>query len=531
MFIDSRKLNNNSVVRTGICIIGAGAAGISLAREMYNSGTDVCLLESGGMEKDEEIQSLGIESKNPDHPYTISSGDRFFGGSTNHWGGNCAPLDPVDFDKRPYVPHASWPITYSDIRPYFKRVQELCQLGEYNYEPDYWELENPEFDKGVVPVFSNSENRKIFQRNPLRFGKVYRDFIRNKKSNINVYLYATALKLVTNKNGNHVKRVSAGTIEGKKFHIEARYFVLAGGIQNARILLLSDDVVPGGIGNTYDVVGRYFMGHLNFKHGFLVERPPYRNFSNYSLPGDLNIKSRNHVKIFSTFQIPPEQQKENKIMNYVAMIARVPHRMHGDEYIHNRIDQLKSRLNRKGSNIFYSRLPQQDCHADNFQLVKRDSKFQFPRINLIRNWVEQAPEPGNRVLLASDTDRLGLRRIRLEWSFGNLEKRTLKTSHMLLDQLFLRSGIGRVYSDFQDENTDWSQVNIDFSHYMGTTRMSETSRSGVVDKNCKVHEVDNLYISGGSVLPTAGASMVTFNLLALTLRLGDHLKQLLSRNA
>lgn len=527
MFIDTRTLENRSIIKTQICIIGAGAAGITLAKEFYDKDYDVSLIESGGLERNEKIETLAEESGYGENLYNISSGSRFFGGSTNDWGGNSAPFDPVDFESRPYVPNASWPIPYAELEKYYLRTQKLCQLGQYKYEANAWDSSEPDFSKRFVPLFGNLTINKVFQRNSLRFGKIYRQFAEEKNSNIKAYLYATALSLDANPTGETIDRIHLGTLEGKRFTIEAKIFILAGGIQNARLLLLSNNVHSKGLGNKYDTVGRYFMGHLYFHSGLLIERPPYRDLSLYGLPGDLGFKAKKQTRFFATFQIPEYLQKKEEILNYVAMISPLPVQSNQNNYLYAHLQELKSNWNNIGNTIFRYSNPVKSCQLSKYQPHNSKNKIHIPHVYVIRNWVEQAPEPNNRVILSDEYDAFGLRKPQLKWSVGKLEKRTLLKAHKILDQAFQNSGVGRVASSFPETDADWSHEPLSFAHYMGSTRMSDNPRKGVVDKNCKVHGINNLYIAGGSVMPTGGATMVTYNLLALTLRLGDYLKSLL----
>src|SRR5262245_42945466 len=141
MHIDGRSVPPDTTLTADLCIIGAGAAGISLALELAGMAISVLLLESGGFDPEPQTQALtkGEVVGLPTFPLEISR-LRFFGGSTGHWGGFCRAFDALDFEERPWVRHSGWPITLADVAPYYDRAQELCQIGPPDYEPDEWDL-------------------------------------------------------------------------------------------------------------------------------------------------------------------------------------------------------------------------------------------------------------------------------------------------------------------------------------------------------------------------------------------------------
>ncbi|MGH2359600.1 MAG: hypothetical protein ACRDGM_03545, partial [bacterium] len=134
MLIDARTIPHGKVIHTDLCIVGAGAAGITLARDFIGQRFRVCLLESGGLEFDEDTQSL-YDGEIVGLPYTAlkAARVRYFGGTTSHWGGWCRPLDEIDFETRDWVPHSGWPFSKSHLDPYYERAQSIFQLGRFRY--------------------------------------------------------------------------------------------------------------------------------------------------------------------------------------------------------------------------------------------------------------------------------------------------------------------------------------------------------------------------------------------------------------
>jgi choline dehydrogenase-like flavoprotein len=140
--------------------------------------------------------------------------------------------------------------------------------------------------------------------------------------------------------------------------------------------------------------------------------------------------------------------------------------------------------------------------------------------------VEQVPDPQSRITLSVDRDALGLQKVRADWRLGEAVRQTSATFTRLLAAEFARLGIGRCQLRpwLQDTSIPVSTYMPDYMHYIGTTRMAEDPREGVVDANCAVHGMHNLYAAGSSVFSTAGHAHPTFSIVALALRLADHLK-------
>ena len=169
MFVDARSVSENTVVEYDICIIGAGAAGITLAREFIGQEFRVCLLESGGLEFDAATQSL-YKGKNTG-PVKIELDEermRYFGGTTNLWGGCCRPLDEEDFEERDWVPNSGWPFRRAELEPYYKRAHKLCQLGPFNYDIDAWNSNDKNSDDKncFIPLNNGRLVTKFFQLVP-----------------------------------------------------------------------------------------------------------------------------------------------------------------------------------------------------------------------------------------------------------------------------------------------------------------------------------------------------------------------------
>ena len=277
MIIDARSVSPGTIIDTELCIIGAGAAGITLARECIGASFRVVLLESGGTNLDPGTQDL-YEGRSVGDPFADLMMDRlrFLGGSTNHWGGWCLPFEAIDFEPRgDEFPYHGWPFSKAQLDPWYARAQEACQLGPYDYRPSRWGVPP---DKVPPPFAGPDFEVRILQENPLRFGPTYAPEFR-RAPRVTVYLYADAVHLDAGETEAEVGTLAVKTLSGNAFTVRARFYVLAtGGIENARLLLASGREDGKGLGNAHDLVGRFFMTHLAYSGGTIVPADPHMNF-------------------------------------------------------------------------------------------------------------------------------------------------------------------------------------------------------------------------------------------------------------
>ncbi|HVX51618.1 MAG TPA: GMC family oxidoreductase [Chitinophagaceae bacterium] len=504
MHIDARNIEDNSVIEGDICIVGAGAAGISMALDWMNTPYKVILLEGGGFDYDPQVQDL-YAGKTTGQKYfpLVSCRLHYFGGTTGHWAGYCSPFDEIDFKKRDWIPLSGWPITRKDLDQYYAKAQPLVDLGPYDYSVEYWQKQFSNY----IPLNINSGViwNKMWQFSPpTRFGTKYRDTI-VKAKNIHLYTYANVVDITANSNVTAIDHVTVKNFAGKQHTVKAKQFVLACcSIQNARILLASNKQATKGLGNDNDNVGRHFMEHIEIKSGELwLDKPD-------SL--DLYMNDFVTTKARAELAVTAEKQEEYKILNGTMSLSPLQEAKHFKSMIESWSNDVK-----KNEQLFKSF----DDSAKKTPGKKTTNSFElFTRI-------EQAPNPDSRVTLDTEKDALGMPRAQLHWVLTQLEKRSIRKIHELIGQEVGKTGAGRVKLleylwDEKDES--WPRFTGGGWHHMGTTRMSDNPKTGVVDANCKVHGIANLHIAGASCYATAAAPNPTLTVIALTLRLSNHLK-------
>jgi len=494
MLIDCRELNNNQLISCDLCIVGAGAAGITVARSFLTSGYTVCLMESGRFKPGRETQGLykGWTEFN-DEPksdaYLHGSRLRYFGGSTNHWAGLCRILDPIDFRKRDWVEHSGWPIDESDIKPYYTKAAEIVEIEPFkDYDNEATDCSD---DRAVID--SDSICSKIFHiSTPTRFGRKYRKELVD-ADNVNVCINANVLRISLNENGDSVEHVTCGTLTGIRFNVAAKYFILStGGIENARILLLSNKIQKNGIGNSHDQVGRYFMEHPQYPHAAnIVFTGNSEKLSKYD-------RSKN-TKSFAVLGFTDQMQQKNRLLNTAIQIVT---------------SQKNSRKVLDAGDVIRF-----------FDILRTGrSSNEGPYFAQMLMISELNPDPNNRVFLDDEVDRLGLRRARLKLRLTKQHISTITKSIRLFATELAKESNGRLRIDFREDDPTRRGYYFPANHHAGTTRMSESPKYGVVDSDCKIHGISNLFVAGSSVFPTAGFANPTFTIVALALRLSDHIR-------
>lgn len=522
MFVDARTLRDGMRLDADVCVIGAGAAGITIARELAGSTLRVCVLESGDFAPEAATQAL-YAGQNAGVPYYELDALRlrYFGGTTNHWAGVSRPLEPMDFEPRSWVPRSGWPFTLAHLEPFYRRAHEICELGAYDYDA-------AAIEQAATCLRLDPERlwTAIYRRSrPTRFGPTYRDQL-DRAANVDVYLNANAVELVTVESGRALDRVRVRTLTGVELDVHARALVLAtGAIENARLLLASNTQQRAGLGNGNDVVGRYFMEHVRAPSALLLPAAPASVPPFY--PADAPLRGGTNMgRAFLAF--PPETLEREQMLNLRAGFDPA----YGLEALRGTSEAVESvySLMRSVTGDFATHdVGNIARNPDDVLMYAYRRLFRPPRIQAywIINQVEHAPNPDSRVQLIAERDALGTPRAQLAWRLTGLERATVRRSVRLLAEELGRAGIGRVQALVEDPQSGWPSVHDGLRgawHQMGTTRMHRDPRYGVVDEHCCVHGIDNLYVAGSSVFPTSGYTNPTLTIVALAIRMADRLK-------
>lgn len=475
-----------------ICIAGGGVAGIVLAYTLAGRGKRILLLEGGGYEFSENSQSLYSGANIGREYFDLDvTRLRYLGGTSNHWAGVCRPLDVHDFKRRDHIDGSGWPIGITDIQPYLSEAREIMEISDFPAEPAL------NGSGGRLKEFAFRFSP------PVRFGEKYREFLASSDA-VDVFLSANLIDIELDPDSGRVSAFAfRGYDEGGPIYkaYADRYVLALGGIENARTLLNANRQVPQGLGNDHDLVGRYFMEHLHHTLGYYVTDSTKTRFGE------------------ATRYVSPtvEMMRREHIANAGFRINIIDGRDDGSFAANAR--QLSRDVlcaNEAVKDFVRRTIGPLRCHPDRSGELKVGS--------------EQIPNRNSRIRLSDETDRFGLRRPVLDWQLLPMDKKTIRTGALEIAKYFARNDIGRVkILDWVLDENDPLLPGLDKgeevggNHHLGTTRMGASKQDGVVDRDCRMFGVENLYVAGSSVFRTAGHAHPTLTIVQLALRLRDHL--------
>ena len=484
MFISESQLKEIIKSPQAVAIVGAGPAGITIAMELEALGIESLLLEAGGFEFPDEEANDPYRGEVTGRPYSLDASRlRYFGGTSNHWGGWCRPLDPEDFVKIDGRPLSGWPIDYNTAYEHLERAHELCEIGGRGYDVE----QIPQIKAGTyLPLDPDSGFRSGMFRfsPPTRFGKRYRETIagsRKIRCALNVNLLRVA-RADGNRSSLLVKLPSQ-----REATIKARALVLSmGGIENARYLLASNMVAAQPFGSDWN--GQCFMEHFGYSAGAVYTKTGY----NYNVREINNRGVAERVKMLIT---PSAKQLEEGGLN---MFMAIRSRSREDELIKKDYAANKSlsRLSDQGLMHYFI------CTAGT------------------------SPNRMSHVALSDDKDIHGVNRIKLNWHVPDDDFRQIGRFAELFGYYIGYKGLGRLKRRKRHVIPKPGEALSTGMHHMGTTRMAESEATGVVDTDCRVFNSDDVFIAGSSVFPTAGYSNPTLTIVALAVRLAKHLRKI-----
>ncbi len=547
MLLDITDFPDDHELCADIVIVGAGAAGITMALDLMGSDRSVLLLESGGLEEEPATQDLyaGTVIDERLHSAPIRYRQRRFGGTTTIWGGRCMPFDPIDFEARDYVPESGWPITGADLEPYYARANAICEAGAFAYTTE------ATFGPAALPIVAGfkspdfSTDRLERFSCPTNFAARYAHKLAG-QHNVQVILHANLTQIVLDDGGIGVEYLLLRSLGGRRIKARGVCYVLAtGGLETPRILLANRDRHTAGVGNEHDVVGRYYMCHLAGTIGAIqFSCPPSAVFRGYRIsPEGVYCRQR--------FALEEAAQRREAIGNFVARLHHpritdpahrsailsllylakplIPfeyaQRLHGDhggssgDWLRHLANVLTGPLEATG--FAWHMLRDRKLAERKFPSIIINSKANLYSIDF---HAEQYPSAASRVLLDDAVDALGMPRIKIDWRYLPQDVGTVTRALSILARDFVASGVGRLDYDPALVETEMTRYGAYGGHHIGTVRMGGNPRSSVVDANCRMHAVRNLYVAGSAVFPTSSQANPTLTVVTLALRLAAHLR-------
>ena len=538
MILDFVSGEAPSEFASDLCLIGAGAVGIAIGLEFADTRARVLVIEGGGEHPEPDTQRLYESELRGLRCTTVVSGRaRIFGGTTTTWAGQALPLDEGDFERREWIDHSGWPMSLAQLLPYYRRAERLMRLPEAFYDDRDWPagLPRPPLIEGARRRFST------FTATP-NFAAAHRAALAA-ADNLTVLLHANATRVVMSGDGSRVDGIEIRSLIGRRGRVRAcLYVICCGGVETPRLLLTSNGQGSRGVGNEHDLVGRFFQEHVNV--GVPVLAADRRRMARL-FHGRRLARVRYYPKLSGSTELQRRERLVNvgSHVNYarvetvaeraVKELRGAPARDWRDEEARR---ALAAALRHPG------RLAAAGCgramvrHARSLDAafaalgVRRVPLYALQGFGAMYACVqtETVPRRESRVTLDRRADGLGMARPIVDWRVGEAELRTVEVFARRLDALLRRHGLGCLDLSGFPLSRDLDRLSDRVGggcHHMGTTRMSNDPRTGVVDRHCRVHGVQNLFVAGSAVFPTSGWSNPTLTLLALGFRLADRLRR------
>jgi choline dehydrogenase-like flavoprotein len=524
MFVDARTLPAGAVLEADLCLIGAGPAAIAIAHELTGLGLRILMLESGGITPEIRRKDLDLGSSVGYQYYDLSfSHARAFGGTSSRWhmhvhgdeGWMARPLDPIDFESRPGIAWSGWPFDRAHLDPYYARAHPIADLGPATFETEAFERPG----MARLPLSPDRVETSVLQRGMTAFTR-HRDYFAG-LGDVTVVHHATVVNIATSGEPAAVDHLEVASTRDRRFSARARTYVLAaGGMENTRLLLWSNRHHPAGLGNGNDLVGRFFMEHLAGRVGYVApsaqsvvddaglydSHQEGRVFIQAALTINPDVLRREGLPNMAFFILPRAQGFTSEGVRSLKALATSVYRR---PWVGNTAGHVRNVASNLGTTT----------RVVAGQLIRRHPKA---TAMVVRAQTEQTPNPASRVTLGKHRDRFGMARPVLDWRINELDTTAIRRGQEIIDAELRAAGLGHLERMLGDENPPLI-FEGDY-HHIGTTRMDDDPTRGVVNRDGRMHEVRNLYVAGSSVFPTGGWMNPTLTIVAMALRLADHLK-------
>lgn len=545
---DLSSMPHGIEIYADIAIIGGGPAGIAIARELADTQIRVIVIESGGHDYEAEVQALNAV-ENIGQPSASAEGtpegrgyngslawlndipafelrNRMLGGSSHTWIGKCAAFDDIDFANRPWLPLSGWPIDRRELLPALDRAGELLNLGPNLYDESLLDLLHSRPDdlgldtQLLWPYFWQFSHMRHPRAEPTRFNRLALDI---RATNIDFLMHATVVQINLDSPGRRVTSLDLKSATGRSASVRADTVILCGGgVENARLLLASNSAQSAGIGNAHGVVGRYLCDHPRTALCRFTGRDIdaiARHFNFYGL----GHGGRTHFYLRG-LSLSPEMQAREGLTNCAAY----PVQVHADDDPWAALKRLTKGAGKTVKRDLLAVAKSTDMIISGlYNRLVRKRGLPHRSIELRFDvMVEQQLDSESRITLADRCDPFGQPLARIDWRIGTREIDSVKRLALTISNEFTRVGLPKPrLPDWIVAGGNTGAQFMDMAHPSCTTRMGTDPRTSVVDTNAMVHGIDGLFIAGSSVFPTPGHANPTLMLLALAIRLADHLKQ------
>jgi choline dehydrogenase-like flavoprotein len=520
MIFDLQTQNPPAFPNPQVIIIGAGAVGLIMAIDLARSGCRVLLLEAGPYYMTKQSQAFMEQATWEGFPLIgLHLGRvRALGGTTNLWGGQLVPMEPAVFRERPWITDGVWPIDEAELAQHYQRAFDLLGMGkQIDDDREIWHRLK------ISPPNNSADIELFFTRwapEP-NFARLYEHDIKN-SHNLGVVVGAQVVAFEMT--GDTITRVKAKTPTGHELTFAAPTVVLANGtVEIVRLLQLPLDDGKKPVWSDNPWLGTSFLDHLDCYAGQVrpIDKARFHEiFDNAYLDG---------IKYSPKLRLGVDGQTRHRMASiaghFLFNSSMTEHatfaKMFFRSLLRGRMDVDISAVPRELLLMGQIALPMLYRYFRNRRMYNpADRGIQ------LRMTAEQRPLATSRISLSSETDALGIPRVKVRWSVDDEEITTLARFGELVAAYLSTNGLATIELDprLKDRDPGFLRDLDDANHQMGGTRMGHSPGDGVVDTNLRVFGTQNLYVAGAAVYPTTGFPNPTFAAIALGLRLASKLK-------
>jgi len=441
---------------------------------------------------------------------------------------------------RAWIPNSGWPFGKDELLPFYARGHQLLQINVNEYGTEFWKRALARQRLSLFPIEGDDVINVIdLFSPPTRFGQRYQSEL-EAADNVQVFLNANVTELETDSSGSVLERVHVATLNGVRFCVSPRAAVLStGGIENARILLASRRHQANGIGNGHDLVGRYFTDHPRLRsiRVDIANREQHRRVYDSTLSAVRGGARLSHLPIAAHLGPSARLQGELSLPNFRTYLTVGFADAVASVYIALKAIRQKTRGRRKFgaappglAREIGRNLPTLLRHGPRVAVAAMETllgKQLVHRDFYLETVIEPIPNPDSRVMLSSQRDRLGMNQVRLDWRLTEQDRENFTRIQRLVVDQMSRAGIFLPKDSMEKVAEVWPAGIRGCWHHMGTTRMHANPRQGVVDPDCRVHGMHNLFVAGSSVFPSFGSDLPTLTVVALAVRLANRISRAL----
>ncbi|HKG07360.1 MAG TPA: GMC family oxidoreductase [Pedobacter sp.] len=512
-----------------VCVIGAGAAGFACAKHLLSSGMKVLVVEGGLEQYHQAAADLHkSEVRGFHHTGIHDARERVVGGTTTKWGGQALPFMAEDFKVRPHVKLSGWPISLNELMPYYKMAESILGTDvsvPYEYKP--WSdsgIPIPDLNQGALDLFVTKWCK--IPNFALQHGSAVRD-----SDEVTLLYNANVLELIPGPDKSAVAAVKIRSLGGKESLVKARVFIAAGGaIESVRLFLNSVQFGTTGPGNAGGKVGLYFQDHVAAVVGQVipVSRTDFQNL--------FDSFYRNGFKYFPRLRLNPDRAEKQNILHASAQIV---YSSEANDPL-TQAKQMLTAIRKKEATVGFRDLIKLANPYHLLRLARAVMRWKIEKRGSSPEkgpiWLEihseQEPSLQSTISLSDQRDEMGMRRVSLHWHVSALTARTIRETAGLVSREFKAAGIAEVRLEpwVNGAVADGTRWMTDVYHQAGGLRMSEYENDGVVDRDCKVFGLSNLYVASSAVFPTSSFSNPTMTTIALSLRICDRIKSIHNNN-